>query len=348
MAAHGGGTPHRTSRRELDRLVEQHHLQRPAVEALFGIAGARPTPEEDRRLIRRTLQLAGSLFLAAAVIFFVAANWREMGIAGRFALLHALLVATVGVAMWRPPPLRLGRLAVLGSFLVTGALLALFGQTYQTGADVHELFFAWAGLGLPLVLAGQWAVTWAAWALVLDVAFALLCGWLPGTHVLWSVLDPWGLAGYPRFALPLAVNLALWIACQAAAGTRVGHVAAPWLGRFLVAAGIGFGTWGAVLAVAPFHGAAGQEGRALLLALLAVAAAGVAWHTLRERRDVFPLATLAAGVIAFGTALLARALTHGDAAPLFAMAAWLVVGSTSAGWLIMDRLRRWREDRRTA
>ena len=37
----------------------------------------------------------------------------------------------------------------------TGALLALFGQTYQTGADVYELFLTWALLGLPLVIAAQ-------------------------------------------------------------------------------------------------------------------------------------------------------------------------------------------------
>jgi uncharacterized membrane protein len=153
------------TRRELDAFAEHHRLERPAVEALFEIAGARPSKRERLRLLRGVLSIGGVLSLVAAVVFFVAANWQLLGMFGRFTLVHVLLLATVALSLWRPPRARIGRLAMLGAFLLTGALLALFGQTYQTGADVHELFFTWAVLGLPFVLVGQWSVAWGAWTL---------------------------------------------------------------------------------------------------------------------------------------------------------------------------------------
>ena len=36
--------------------------------------------------------------------------------------------------------------------LSVGALMALFGQTYQTGADPWQLFFNWAVVIIPFVL----------------------------------------------------------------------------------------------------------------------------------------------------------------------------------------------------
>ncbi len=343
-------SPQRPTRRELDALAEHHRLAAPAIEVLFEVAAARPTPLEDLRLLRRGLGLAGVLSLCAGVIFFVAANWAAITASGRFALLEALLVGSGAAALVRPPPHRVGKLALLAAFILTGALLALFGQTYQTGADVYELFLAWAGLGLPLVVASGWSVGFGAWVLVVDVALALLCGWLPGVHVLWALLGGWGVSAPVLFAAATLVNLALWAACEAAAGTRLAAVATPWLGRLLVGAAAGFAAWGAVVAIVFSDRSrrwlgdepSGGGGGVLAVVLLAVAAA-VAWHTLRRRRDVFPIAAIAAVVIVVGTALLVRALDAGSAQGIFlAVALWLVASSTGSGFVLMGLVRQWR------
>ena len=49
---------------------------------------------------------------------------------------------------------RAGKAALLAASLFVGALLALIGQIYQTGADTFEMFAAWAALILPWVLVG--------------------------------------------------------------------------------------------------------------------------------------------------------------------------------------------------
>jgi len=348
-------TAPRPPRRDLDAFADHHRLPRPAIEALLDLAGARPTREEDLRLVRRGLGLGGVLSLVAGVVFFVAANWEAIAVSGRFALLEALLVAATAAAILRPPPDRVGKLALLGAFLLTGALLALFGQTYQTGADVYELFLAWAGLGLPLVVAARWSVGWAAWVLVVNVSLALLCGWLPGVHILWTVLGGLGLGAPLLFAVATVLNLALWAACEAAAGTPLGAVASPWLGRLVVAAAAGFAGWGAIVQILlrETSGLRGLElgperagGGALLALVLLVAGGAVGRHTLRHRRDVFPIAAVGAVLIAVGTALLGRGLGSESSleAMFFALAAWLVGSSTAAGWVLMGLVRQWRAE----
>ena len=55
-----------------------------------------------------------------------------------------------------------GALLVLAG-LFLGALLALLGQIYQTGADTWELFAWWALLLLPWALAGASQALWLLW-----------------------------------------------------------------------------------------------------------------------------------------------------------------------------------------
>jgi uncharacterized membrane protein len=338
----------RASRADLDALVAHHRLGGPAVEALLVLADARPSRDEDLRFARRLLGLAGVLSLLAAVVFFLAANWEALGRFARFGLVGLPLLASGALALWRPPPSRVGRLGLLAAFVLTGGLLALFGQTYQTGADVHELFFGWALLGLPLVVGGRWAVTWGAWLLVLDLALALLCGFIPPNHALWEVLSGAGFTVPVLFVLPLALNVALWAIVEAASRTRWAEVAAPWLGRLALAVGFAIATWGAVVVIVAsgaWHERSGRGG--LLLLAGALAAAGVTVRTLKAQRDVFPVAVVAASVLALGTAVILRGVEHRSGDPIgtfFLVTGWIVSGSAAASWVLMGLQRQWKRE----
>ena len=54
--------------------------------------------------------------------------------------------------------------------MATGAVLALVGQTYQTGADVWELFAAWAALMLPFAWLSRSTASWVLWLGVANLA----------------------------------------------------------------------------------------------------------------------------------------------------------------------------------
>jgi len=134
--------------------------------------------------IERLLLWLGVSSLLAGLIFFVAANWSGIGRFGKFALVEAVLVISL-VVYTLSARFRYGNAALLAASLAVGALLALIGQTYQTGADTYELFLLWALLILPWALVARLPALWALWLILLHVAYVLYVqasNWLTEDH----------------------------------------------------------------------------------------------------------------------------------------------------------------------
>ena len=152
-------------------------------------AGLIPTSGDWRLFLSRLALWLGTLALAAAVIFFLAYNWDSLGRFAKFGLVEAAMLAAL-VACWRSDLNEPAGKAVLVLLsLLTGALLALTGQVYQTGADTFELFAWWAALILPWVLVGRFSPLWLLWLALLNLAVLLydqVGG--RGDAVLWSLL----------------------------------------------------------------------------------------------------------------------------------------------------------------
>ncbi len=326
-------------RNKLDAFVAQHKLGREAVDAALEISRARPTSNELWRFAISLLRLAGALSIAAGIVFFVAANWEEIDVLARFGLVEALLVASAGVALWRPPPNALGRGALLFAFVMAGALLALFGQTYQTGANVYELFLTWSVLGLPLVIAAQWSVSWSAWALVLNVALGLFCSLRPEGGWFWFLLSGTRLDAAELLLAPMMVNLSLWGLREYIEETRWSAIAPPWLGRLVLACAVGYGTWAGAIVILGENGNTGADALALLFVIIAFLC--VAAYAIRERADVFPLAALAGSAIVLTTTALATAVEMDDEVIFFLLSIWLIASSTVSGRLLMKLVRLW-------
>jgi hypothetical protein len=320
--------------------VAHHRLSAQATDAALDLTAARPASAELRLFLVGVLQLAGVLSLAAGLVFFVAANWQDMGITGRFALLQGVIVVSVALALWRPPPHVIGQFALLIAFIATGALLALFGQTYQTGADVYELFLSWALLGLAFVVAGQWSALSAAWLIVFNVALLLFFGGRPGGGWLWAVFAPVRASESLELLAPAVLNLALWALAEF--GRRVGWRAfeARWVSGLALACAFGFMTWSGIDALEPRY-MNGFDGLALFVVL--ALEAGLVMHALRLRNDVFPLALTAASVIAIVTYGLVALSDFDDLGNAFMLALWLTASSTISGRVLMSLVREWRQ-----
>jgi uncharacterized membrane protein len=328
------------NRHELDAFVDHHRLAPAAVEVALDIAQARPTRVEIARFTQQLLQLAGVLSLATGVIFFVAANWQDFRVMGRFVFIEALVIGCVVLALWKPPPHALGRYASMMAFIAIGALLALFGQTYQTGADVYELFLTWAALGLAFAIAGQWSLTWAAWLLVLNVALWLFCGARAETGWFWLLFAGWELE---LLLGPMLLNILLWLVPERLEKTQWSAVAPFWLGRLALTCAIGFGTWAGIIAILEPNFEAGNAGhRALALIVLVGIGSFVVFYTLRRRRDVFPLALVAGSFIVLTTCALARLMESSDLGAFFVVSLWLIASSTAGGRILMQLVRAWR------
>src|SRR5690606_37088303 len=122
---------------------------------------------------RRALLALGAGQFLAGVVFFFAYNWQDLSDLAKFAIVEAGLVAAAAVAIAHGIDKAFGQAALIGASVLTGVLLAVIGQVFQTGADVFELFLAWAALILPWAIAGRSALHWLLWLVVAEVALAL-------------------------------------------------------------------------------------------------------------------------------------------------------------------------------
>jgi uncharacterized membrane-anchored protein len=156
--------------------------------------------------LERFFVLLGVLFLFCGGVFFIAWNWEGLARWQKFAVFEAGFALFM---LWSRFRWQGGswdaRIALFGAALLLGALLALHGQTYQSGADAWELFRAWTLLLLPFALLGRATAFW----------FLL---WLVGS--LWAAFYLVEQAGWTFYAFERDATLEfalLQFACLAAA-----------------------------------------------------------------------------------------------------------------------------------
>lgn len=240
--------------------------------------------------------------LAAALggfgtVLWIAANWGAFSRAGRFGLLEAV-VLVAGLGAWLKPRMRAP--FALMAFLGIGALFALFGQTYQTGADPWQLFAVWTLLGLPLCLGARSDIVWAPWVVTAMTGISL-----------------WGLS-HREFGFSLrSMNLGVDLACWALSLALVALLSRPF--HRLTGAGLWSLRTAITLAIVPvsFSAISGVFGPEVapeyLMGLVLLAAA--AWLLSRPRAfDIYALCIVTLAIdgllIAGVTALTGRVIRH--------------------------------------
>jgi hypothetical protein len=92
----------------LDDVAREYSLTPPGVALALDLTGARPDAAAWRAFTLQFLNAAGIASLGAGIIFFVAANWQDYGILGRFAILQAAFVGCIAAAGWGAAPPTLG------------------------------------------------------------------------------------------------------------------------------------------------------------------------------------------------------------------------------------------------
>lgn len=155
---------------QLYRWTARQGLDEPRARQLWALSGLSETPAELMPRLRLGAGALAAGLLGLGVMMWVAANWAELPRPARFALLQALLLASLAGAAWRPA--WRAALGLLG-LLTLGGLLAFFGQTYPTGADAWQLFALWAALALPLCWGARSELVWTPWVLIVVTAISL-------------------------------------------------------------------------------------------------------------------------------------------------------------------------------
>ncbi|ABV87167.1 DUF2157 domain-containing protein [Shewanella pealeana] len=175
----------------------------------------RPSAKQWRALSDLLLTWLAALFIGSGLVFFVAANWQTMSQFARFALVESAVVLAMFLYVflrWRAlkkgDKLGLGytsaNAVLLALAILIGSLLALVGQTYQTGADPWQLFTLWALFTLPLALVAGSELLWLLLGLLLNLATVLYYQTFPG---LFGRLLLFDLALEALFILNLLVHI---------------------------------------------------------------------------------------------------------------------------------------------
>ncbi|WP_051237091.1 DUF2157 domain-containing protein [Ottowia thiooxydans] len=269
---------------------------------LYGWATEPPDPDSLARALQRGMLIAAALLGGSGLIFWIAANWQDLSRGARLALIEGSLLMTLVVACFVP---RVREASLLASLLVLGGLLALIGQTYQTGADSWQLFAAWAVLSLPWVLGARSDLLWTPWVGIAALALSLSTGPL-GMMRWFSLTEPHRVALALTFLawlvlglVPLAVAHVRWLRLPGGLGR--------WSHRLSV--GLALGAWTGLGIASLFY----SDTMSVAWPVAAVLVMGMLWMNWQSRwRDLpcLSLAVLAANVLVMS--LAARFLLNND------------------------------------
>ncbi len=154
----------------LFQLASELPLSRKVVESTLESIGGLPDREDWHGWLTVILYGLGTALFLAGVIFFFAYNWEQLERFERFALLGLGVVISATAAYWLGLEKLSGKLWLTTASIITGVLLATFGMVYQTGADSYVLFYSWAALIAPWVIAARFQPLWLIWLVLVNMA----------------------------------------------------------------------------------------------------------------------------------------------------------------------------------
>ncbi len=223
-------------RSQLIQILEQGHIASDKINEALSLLEISPNASRWRNFIDHLLLWVGALAIALSVVFFIAYNWNELGKFTKFAGVELLLVLGI-VAYWKLGDTKiLAKIALLLSSIFLGVLLALIGQTYQTGADPWQLFFYWSIMMLPWAFIGRFAAIWLVWVFLINLSSYLYFDTVGS--IFWMRLD----SGINFLWISFVINTVILICWEALSGYYV-WLNERWASRIIaVASGIAI-TW---------------------------------------------------------------------------------------------------------
>jgi uncharacterized membrane protein len=315
------------ARAEILQWANEGVLPRERVHDALRMAGVTPSAPQWRAFLERLLTWLGAALIAAAAVYFVAANWEALGRYAKFALVEGALVAALACVWWRGLDGLPGRAALFAAAVLIGVLLALVGQVYQTGADTFELFAMWAAAIVVGVVAGRQPALWLLWLALVDIAVILYFRTFPGQAIsLTSFLFAPREALWIVFALDTAA-LAVW---EWLAMRADGWLAVRWAPRVIATAS------GALITLLVLHDIVGFDRESAWSWLPYVGWIGAIYWVYRIRvHDLFMLSGMVLSIIVVVAFALGRPILERGGAAGFLIVGLILIACAAAGsfWL---------------
>jgi uncharacterized membrane protein len=315
------------ARAEILQWVNQGVLPQERLRDALRTAGVTPSATQWRVFLERLLTWLGAALIASAALYFVAANWQSIGRYAKFALVEGALVASLAGIAWRGLDSIVGRAALFAAAVLTGVLLALVGQVYQTGADTFELFALWAAAITVWVAIGRQPALWLLWLALVNIAVVLYFRTFAG-----QALSPLGFLFAPREALwwVFAVDTAALAVWEWLALRSNGWIAVRWAPRVIATIG------GALVTLLVLHDIVGFDRESAWSLIPYIAWIGaICWAYRLRIRDVFVLSGMVLSIIVVVAFALGRPILEHGGAFGFLVVGLILIACAAAGsfWL---------------
>ncbi len=322
-----------STRRHLIHWITHAMIAPEQVPAALEATRLRPDAHAWRRFFDYLLLAVGMTSLAASLLFFIAYNWAAIGRFAKFALVEAMIILAVLAYLRLDADKASSKFALLVAAVALGVLLALFGQTYQTGADSWTLFFQWALLIVPWVVIARFAALWLLWLALLNLTLVLYSTALG--QLWWLSVDSHSVLLWSLFGFNLLAQL-IW----EASAKRCSWLDSRWAVRVIATAAGGLITLMAILAVVE---KSHYNNIDIALWLLWSGALFMLYRT--RIQDLFMLAGICVSAITVITTCLAYHMLDYDDPGVFLLLALAVIGmgSGAAMWLRKQQ-REWGHD----
>lgn len=160
-------------RQKLFQWAENESLEHQDLTQAIELTESDPNLSQWLIFLKTFLLWTAVISICIGVIFFFAYNWIEMGRFIKFALVELTMIAAIVFFLKIAKTELIITASLMAKSLLTGALLALVGQTYQTGADPWQLFVIWSILIMPWVIISRSNILWSFWVVIINLGFAL-------------------------------------------------------------------------------------------------------------------------------------------------------------------------------
>ncbi len=181
----------------LDQAPTRESLQHYANEGIFDqamlkralqLSGFTPNAKAWLGFFNLMLLVLGAGLAVCGVFFFFAFNWQSIHRFVKLGLVEGALLISTAAALWYGLERIQGKILLMVSACLVGALMALFGQIYQTGADAYTLFMNWAlivtGFALAANFAPLWLLWWGLWNLTILLYFDQVRAYAEGNNLI--------------------------------------------------------------------------------------------------------------------------------------------------------------------
>jgi len=312
------------TRENLSSLINQGHLLPQHTDEALRLTAISPSAQSWHKFIDALLLWLGTLALALALMFFVAFNWTELGRFAQFSLVEAAIIIAIAVYYKVPKESLISTASIVLASLFLGVLLALYGQTYQTGADTWQLFFTWALLILPWTLLAKLPAQWILWITLLNLSIIFYFDQF--NSLLWMVFSSDTSLLWVLFMFNLSVHI-LW---ELNSFRLKSKNTEAWYIRLLVlAAGLPL-TWLMFVAILD------KKSALITFVIWVIYLSGLYVMYKRIKPDLFVLAWGCFSAIAVIITFIGKQVltsSHGSDAWLILALAVIALGTASAYWL---------------